>query len=1146
MASSNGYTDERRYRICYIIAEGLRELFKQEWDTLYKSTTGEWKDEPRNGKDFYNKESPRNQERNAHLLATMKNGNRAEWDCTMLFYAILFSDCVGAHLNANVRKIVDDLRTFRNEEFAHILQGSLSEIDFQNAVSKVNVAFEALRLPTVKTQDFKYQMFPFGKVLKEVTNRLKQELQVITCQLQVLEDKVLKEASSFCILPPKPLHVIINRDREVEEILQQLKELKECSGNRLSCFVISGNPGSGKSQLAGLVAKRFYDEVMEMPGGSSFVMTLNAANPDSLLESYASFARHLNYPDHSVLQILRTDGSVEAKIAHLEFVIATKIGSYTSWLLVVDNFTTKSAEHVHLPHFGVEAWARGQLLITTQDTTSLPLQSPFIKHISVSQGMEPTDARSLLAKLSGVADSELGTITAQTLDYQPLALAGAAVFVGNIRQDKAFRHFGWKEYLTILEKEKWHNREDTLVNTNSLYPSTMAKAVTLAVKFVIRSDGCVKHLFTFLSLCAPQPLNVDIAINYIMNLREDFDEADRELILKMLMRCPLLLVEEKDGGHFICTHQLVHDAIRIVLYESHERQNLNVVIGIVTSFYQFILALPRVNRRLHTIHIVPHVHVFSMSIPKVSGILSHDKLQVARALLKLQEQGALLVDVANTYRNLAMMHVNLGDCEQAKKYQHVALAINVGCLGVSQFSVATLYFELASMYKESGYLEEAEEYNQRARRIVSVKLEQVVPQDLDALEQPEKYHHALNTQICAEHLSVATGYSNVPLIHQDLGDLEQAKEFQQSSLAIPLKTLGAEHASVATSYSNLASIHQHLRDPEQTKENQQRALAIRLKKLGADHVSVATSCSNLALIHHDLGDLEKAKAYQQRAVGIQLKKLGAEHLSVATSYSNLALIHHDLDDLEMAKAYQQRALAIQLKTLGAEHLAVATSCSNLASIHQDLGDLEQAKEYQQRALAIKLKKLGTEHLSVATSYNNLASIHRDLGDLEQAKEYQQRSLAIKLKKLGAEHLSVSVGYSNLALIHQEICDLEQAKDKERKELGAEHVSVARNFGNFSLTHRDIADLEKAREYQERAIAIDRKNLSAEHASVATSYSNLALVHKDLDSDDFRQSKEYQQRAPVVEFKECNAGNASEATNYKHPRSRNGLCFCLIL
>ena len=84
--------------------------------------------------------------------------------------------------------------------------------------------------------------------------------------------------------------------------------------------------------------------------------------------------------------------------------------------------------------------------------------------------------------------------------------------------------------------------------------------------------------------------------------------------------------------------------------------------------------------------------------------------------------------------------------------------------------------------------------------------------------------------------------SNLALIHKGLGDLEQAKEYQQRSLAIELKKLGAEHVSVARSYNNLALINKDLGDLEQAKEYQQRALAIKLKKLGAEHVSVATSC----------------------------------------------------------------------------------------------------------------------------------------------------------------------------------------------------------------------------------------------------------------------------------------------------------------
>ena len=144
MAASQEFSKEQLnyYRICYvttdILTEGLRSLFKQEWDNRYKATLGEWKDDPKSGRDFYNGESPRNQRRNAHLLVTIQNGDRAKWDCTMLFYAILYSDCIGSSLSPTVKTNVDDLRKFRNEEFAHMPRGSLVDADFQNTVSKVH------------------------------------------------------------------------------------------------------------------------------------------------------------------------------------------------------------------------------------------------------------------------------------------------------------------------------------------------------------------------------------------------------------------------------------------------------------------------------------------------------------------------------------------------------------------------------------------------------------------------------------------------------------------------------------------------------------------------------------------------------------------------------------------------------------------------------------------------------------------------------------------------------------------------------------------------------------------------------------------------------------------------------------------------
>ena len=1086
MALSKEYTSEQLnfFRICYVttdvLANGLREIFKQEWDKLYKTTKGEWKDEPRNGMDFYNGESPQNQKRNAHLLATMKNGNRGEWDCTMLFYAILYSDSVRPHLSPTVRKNVGDLRNFRNAQFAHITQGRLSDMDFQNAIGKVDVAFQALGLTTEKIQGIKNQAtFPTEQLLKTL-----KDLQEKENQRQVLADQLHKEVPLFCILPPKPAHDIGSRDREVAKIAQQLKELKKANYNRLSYSYISGNPGSGKSQLAGLVAQRFFHEqVKEMPDASSFVMTLNAASPDSLLESYTNFARQLKCPDYSVMQILSSkEWSIDNKIANLKTLVGAKISNYTSWLIVVDNVTTLSSVHVYLPQSGNEAWARGQLLITTQDTTSIPLESALVNHISVSKGMEPDDASCLLAKLSGIADGELGLEVARKLDYQPLALAGAAVFVKSIRQNKIKRHFGWDEYLKLLEKGKRETTEHTLADKNSAYPNTMTKAITLAVETQVKSDKFVKDLFSLLSICAPQPLNVNVAINYIAKANEHFDEEDKDLIHMTFRGCSLLLLEEQRDGTFIRVHQVVHDAIKLVMSGYQGSQTSEIVSAAVASFNQFIVEIPPENRRLDTMNIIPHIDSLHIVIDQC---LSTERL--------FQVQG-----IAEKFKNLGEICRIHCEFVVGKKYVEHCLAIQQRLLGVNHVDVAASYTALSSIYKDLWDLEKAKEYQQKALEIEIEKLG-------------------------GEHVTVAKSYIKLAKIFMELDDLAQAEEYQQRALQIQIEKLGGEHVTVAKSYSNLAVIFMKLDDLAQAEEYQQRARAIEIKKHGMEHVSTATSYDYFALIHKQLGNLKQAMEYQRHALSIKFKMLGAGHVSVAKSYGILALINKDLGDLGQAKDYQQRALEIKLKKLGAEHVSVAKSYCNLALIHKDLGDLEQAMEYQQRALSIKLKKFGAENVSVATSYSNFAQIYMDLGDFAQAKEYQKRALSIELKQLGAAHISVAESYNNFSVIHNRLLDLNQAEKYQKqaveiklKKLGPEHVSVATSYSNLSSIYKDLGDFEQAEVYQQRALAIKLKKLGAEHDSVATSYSHLASIHQGLG--DFEQFKKYQQLALAIKLK----------------------------
>ena len=150
---STGFTEEHinYFRVIHIVVEvvlqGLRTIFKQEWDKRYKTSLGEWEDTPKNGLDFYHRESPRNQRRYARMLATMMNGNRESWDILMLIYAILHSDSIGSGLSEPVRSSVDELRKIRNE-ISHNAAGLLTDPEYNHVLKKVKIAFQALGLST--------------------------------------------------------------------------------------------------------------------------------------------------------------------------------------------------------------------------------------------------------------------------------------------------------------------------------------------------------------------------------------------------------------------------------------------------------------------------------------------------------------------------------------------------------------------------------------------------------------------------------------------------------------------------------------------------------------------------------------------------------------------------------------------------------------------------------------------------------------------------------------------------------------------------------------------------------------------------------------------------------------------------------------
>ena len=1042
------------FRVCHIatdiLPQALRFLFKQEWDNRYKTTFGEWKDTPINGLDFNNGESPANQRRNARLLATMVNGDRAQWDCTMLFYAILFSDSIHG-LSPLIKTNVDDLRKFRNEDFAHMTEGQLSNTDFSITVGKVETAFRNLGLSTVEIQTVSTQKgFPTDELQNVITNvqNLTQDLHTKDAELQskdrklqekakellekhaelqeekgklqqkhaelqenihrlqakeeqrkVLEEQLQRKVEPFCVLPPRPPHVIARRDCDVAKVTQKLLNLRKTNDNTLSYCYISGNPGSGKSQLAGVVAENFYKDALEDTTAPSFVMTLSAENPEALLTSYLSLARRMHCPEFTINTTKNSkDLNNERKIAIIKDLIATKIHLYSSWLLVIDNVTNLARMGQFLPERGNEQWGKGQLLITTQDCSCIPPESSFTSHTSLSKGMELTDATCLLIELSGISANEMEGQVAHVLDYQPLALASAGVFMRKLRNNNPA--FGWEGYLEKLVKGKRELTEKELAKVNSIYPNSMTIATRVAVEAVMASDQIMKHAFTFLAFCAPEPLRLDVLTTYVVNADESLDKEEVGI---QIQGSSLLLIDDENDVN-IRLHKVVHDILKFVVKDRIKTdEHIRVLSVALQSCKQFITkAVPKIEQMvdsfLESRQMVPHLKTLVEGINHI--FFNKDTFQV------------FCNTTLDVYQFCYSLRVLGGVCRLHSEF-HSSIEYLSAALKIIEDDQTRErrpnHFFVASLYCELGKLNFTLSDHQQAK---------------------EYYELALSIQVNelgSHHIVVARTYHNIGVLKHMIGDHQQAKEFFERALSVQLSKLGPDHVNVANTCQSMGNLHNELGDHQQAKKCYERALSVQLSKLGPDHVNVAGTYHNIGNLHSEMGDHQQAKDFYERALSIRLSKLGPDHVNVANTYHSMGNLHSEIGDHQQAKEYYERALYIVLSKLGPDHVNVAGTYQSMGNLQTALGDHQQAKEFYERALSIQLSKLGPDHVNVANTYQNMGSLQKALGDHQQAKEFYERALSIQISKLGPDHVNVGNTYQNMGSLQKALGDHQQAK-----------------------------------------------------------------------------------------------------------------------
>ena len=287
-------------------------------------------------------------------------------------------------------------------------------------------------------------------------------------QVKVLEDEIQGKPKSFMILPQAPSDEVVERKVEIEDVIQKFSDLQENNKDAsVVTIYISGNPGCGKSQVARQVGRPFFEreDAKNDHDSCTLVVTFNAESEQSLLDSYYTFARKVGVTEYSPNSITGGDSVLlpNEKICHLKTLVSAKMENYSNWLLIYDNVNKlKSREDIltlndwlgrgdYLPdeHWG----SSGHVLVTTQDSINLPEADPLCECVSLSKGMQSEDARILLREICQLScDSEKESLLLSALDYQPLAIACAAIHVRYVAvEQKTVSNNIWEEYLAKFE-----------------------------------------------------------------------------------------------------------------------------------------------------------------------------------------------------------------------------------------------------------------------------------------------------------------------------------------------------------------------------------------------------------------------------------------------------------------------------------------------------------------------------------------------------------------------------------------------------------------------------------------------------------------------------------------------------------------------
>ena len=918
------------FRVCFlvrnIITNGVRSVFKTEWNTRYKASLGEWQDKPKNGQDFWNQERPKSQVKK-RILDIIKRGDMTkEWDCTVLFSAILYSNSIGGHLSSTTYNHVDGLREFRNEVFHALPEEKISDSQFQDMVKDVESMFTGLSLSTDDIKDLASQkQFPTEELrdardkIQEEKRRaavLEEKCEALEEKCEALEGELMYAPKSFVgSLPPKPSHVVKKREREVSEIIKKFEELSQIPGD--STVYLSGNPGCGKSQLARQIAEDFYkpSSCKEEP---FFVATLNGANHEQMIYSYHKLSRDLGCTEYAVSKITGSrDLTPQQKLKEFKCLTAPKLKDFPSWLIIVDNVVDLAEVREYWPtsdciQDGVGKG--GNIIVTTQDYRGIPECGPKCHDFRLSSGMRPHDAVNLLNNITKSADPDNSEKVAQVLDWQPLAIACAGLYLCNVRAHGS-PQFGWKDYLEKLNEGKEEQMGKVMEEKETFYRYSMFKAVKMAVERAVENEEVLFHSLHFLSVCAPSPIPLEVVVQFVRKRTTDRD--DQEIRAKIIDCCLLQFDRCDDTLSF---HQIVHRVIK-------REKDFDFI---STKAFQLIAA----------------------ALEPVE-LMADDKS--SRKKLFVEHVSAFLSYVTSVHSAPTNFYAELNKVVDLGFFFGAFTSCAETCLNYRKMAVVKECYELVRKFiEDNGCMEEESSVSDKLSAWLLSFSGRVMVELSEFKSAMEFYNKSLSFYrniYGGQHSDVATVFAQFggPFTSR-LHQLYKSESCFQQALSIYLAVNGDKHESVATCLLNLGAVNTDLHRYKEAESFIQRAMSIYREVCGENSEQVARCLFSLGRVNRHLCKFNEAEKLFIKARDMFSDIYGSCHPLTAGCLTDLGLVYLNCCRYNEARDLFEQSLRIYDDA--GDQYGVALCLHSLGLVCEKLLNLQEAVNYFNSALKI--------------------------------------------------------------------------------------------------------------------------------------------------------------------------------------------------